>query len=248
MELSNNNINGGITLTFGDCAENHVGMQKIGVKELNGFSLLNIKEIVEKFPNKEIKKYSLHHSINDSNNKAYVYIIKNVFPDHIELYNELKNLNWDTKAYMYGRVVNKHARYNLCFADFNQEPDYENGKGRIIKINDVPGLKKINDTISVLPNCNNLKVEGNYYYDIDKCGIGFHGDSERKKVIGVRLGASYPIVYQWYHKKEPISEIINIPIDSGDIYIMSEKAVGTDWKSSSIKTLRHAAGSSKFIN
>ena len=231
-------IKGGITLTFGDCAENHVGMQKIGVKKLNGFSLSNIKEIVETFPDKEVKKYSLHKVINDDNNKAYVYVIKNVFPDHLALYDELKILDWDKKAYMYGRVVNKHARYNLCFSNFNQEPDYINSKGRIIKINDV---------ISLLPHCDNLEVEGNYYYDINNCGIGFHGDSERKKVIGVRLGDSYPIVYQWYHKKEPISDIINIPIDSGDIYIMSEKAVGTDWKSSSIKTLRHAAGSDKFI-
>ena len=240
-------IKGGITLTFGDCAENHVGMQKIGIKDINGFSLSNIKEIVDKFPNNEIKKYSLHKIINDKNNKAYIYVIKKVFTDHENIYENLKNLNWDAKAFMYGRVVNKHARYNLCFSDFNQEPDYENGKGRIIKINDVPSLKKINDVISVLPYCENLKVEGNYYYDIKKCGIGFHGDSERRKVIGVRLGESFPIAFQWYHKKEPISEIINIPIESGDIYIMSEKTVGTDWKSSSIKTLRHAAGSDKFI-
>ena len=236
---------GGITLTFGDCAENHVGMQKIGSKELNGFSLSDIKEIVEKFPDKEIIKYKLHQGIN--NNKAYVYVIKNVFPDHEELYEELKNLDWDKKAYMYGRVVNKHARYNLCFADFNQDPDYENGKGRIIKINEIQSLNKINDIISQLPHCSNLKVEGNYYYDINKCGIGFHGDSERRKVIGVRLGETFPIVFRWYHKNNPISDIISIPINSGDIYIMSEKAVGTDWKSSNTQTLRHAAGSDKFI-
>jgi hypothetical protein len=26
---------------------------------------------------------------------------------------------------MYGRVVNKRARHNICFSDFDQEPDYE---------------------------------------------------------------------------------------------------------------------------
>lgn len=30
-------------------------------------------------------------------------------------------------------------------------------------------------------------MEGNYYYDINKTGIGFHGDSERKKVIAISL-------------------------------------------------------------
>ena len=34
----------------------------------------------------------------------------------------------------------------------------------------------------------NLICEGNRYFDIKKCGIGWHGDSERKKVIGLRLG------------------------------------------------------------
>lgn len=32
------------------------------------------------------------------------------------------------------------------------------------------------------------------------------------------------------------------------VYIMSEKAVGTDWKHSSIPTMRHAAGCRKYTN
>ena len=31
-------------------------------------------------------------------------------------------------------------------------------------------------------------------------------------------------------------------LNSGDVYIMSDKAVGFDWKRSSLLTLRHAAG------
>ncbi len=49
-----------------------------------------------------------------------------------ELFEELLKLDWDSKAYMYGRVVNKYARHNLCFADEPQEPNYEEGKGRVI--------------------------------------------------------------------------------------------------------------------
>ena len=33
----------------------------------------------------------------------------------------------------------------------------------------------------------------------------------------------------------------------GDMYIMEEKAVGNDWKKSSIFTLRHAAGAEKYL-
>ena len=37
---------------------------------------------------------------------------------------EMGNLQWDKKAKMYGKVVNKHARYNICFGNESQDPDY----------------------------------------------------------------------------------------------------------------------------
>lgn len=93
----------------------------------------------------------------------------------------------------------------------------------------------------------NLKGECNYYYDISKTGIGYHGDSERRKVIGIRLGANMPLYYRWYKNNEIKSEKFKLDLDGGDIYVMSEKAVGTDWKKSSIYTLRHATGCNKYI-
>ena len=35
---------------------------------------------------------------------------------------------------------------------------------------------------------------------------------------------------------------MRIDLSHGDMYIMSEKATGNDWKKSSIETWRHAAG------
>ena len=113
---------------------------------------------------------------------------------------EQKALNWDKKAKIYGRVVNKQARWNLCYDDKPSEPDYEIGKGRVIALNDVPKLNSLREKIKEYfgPKAQDLKVEGNYY-DVRKCGIGFHGDSERRKVIGDRLGnADLPLYYQWY--------------------------------------------------
>ena len=37
-----------ITLTYGDCAENHVGMQQLGEKEDRGFSLDELKKLCVK--------------------------------------------------------------------------------------------------------------------------------------------------------------------------------------------------------
>ena len=87
-----------------------------------------------------------------------------------------------------------------------------------------------------------------YYYDKYVCGIGFHGDSERRKVIGIRLGngESTPLHYQWFKNGEAIGERIILQLNGGDIYVMSEKAVGTDWKKRLIYTLRHATGCEKY--
>ena len=73
-------------------------------------------------------------------------------------------------------------------------------------------------------------AEANYYYDIKKCGIGFHGDSERKKVIGIRMGASLPLHFQWFQKSIPTGSRLELSLNHGDIYIMSEKTTGNDWK------------------
>ncbi len=50
------------------------------------------------------------------------------------------DLEWYKKAFMYGRVVNKHARHNLCFDDVSQKSDFENGKGSVINFEILPIL------------------------------------------------------------------------------------------------------------
>lgn len=234
------------TITFGDVAENHKGMQTIGTMK-DGFShddLVNIKTRLE--------DRQILCELIDLGREAYVLVIRNGVNHFIhpytssDLFNEHNALEKDTKAFMYGRVVNKKARHNLCFSDFSQEPDYENGKGRIVSWPLITGI--LRNSLSELIGDNDLVSEGNYYYDISKCGIGYHGDSERKRVIGVRLGASMPLVFWWYQKNERVGDRIDLMLNDGDIYIMSEKATGNDWKKRNILTLRHAAGCKKFID
>jgi hypothetical protein len=247
-----------ITLTFGDCGENHKGMQMIGdkVEKGDGYNLKNLNNIRIRFQKLgcEVELYCLNDEL-DKNidvDTAHVLIIRNaiqkVWNTYDELIEEQKNLNYDTKVFMYGRVVNKNARYNLCFDDIAQEPDYENGKGRIIVFKSMPHLEKIRSSFSKLfgKKFKNMICESNYYYDITKTGIGYHGDTERRKVVAIRLGESLPIYYQWYYKNDPIGDKIEINLNGGDIYVMSEKAVGTDWKERNIYTLRHATGCDKY--
>ena len=253
-----------ITLTFGDQAENHVGMQKIGKLAIEGFNRNDLLDAKKKFEKKGYKCNIVNLSKNlpkeyaESVEKAYLLIVRDgincLLSDFTdsgadELLKEQKTLVPDKKAFMYGRVVNKVARYNLCFDTVAQEPDYKNGKGRIVAYSTVPMLSKLRDELEKYfgKKGKGLAVEGNYYYDVKKCYIGYHGDSERVLVIGLRLGAMIPLHYQWFYKGEEVGDRLKINFKHGDLYVMSEKATGNDWKLKNVATLRHAAGTEKVL-
>lgn len=243
-----------ITITFGEQVENHAGMEKIGGMRTCGFTVEELEKARD-VCNREGMKAEIIYLPCDNEEyeveQACVLVIKNMlkYRDVKEIEIEQLELNWDTKAKMRGRVVNKKARYNLCYADYEQDPDYKNGRGTIVNFRHLPTLSKLR---KLLPKylgekAENLYAEGNYYYDIEKCYIGGHGDAERKIVIALRLGASLPLYYMWYCNSKPISERIRIDLDDGDIYVMSEKATGNDWKKRKIPTLRHATGNDKYF-
>lgn len=246
-----------ITLTMGDCAENGVGMQKISrqTEPCDGFTRTDFEKIQKRLEESDVKTELITLS-SGKEPDASVFVIRNGVNvllgnrTHVMMYDEQKSLIWDTKKRIYGRVVNSQARYNLCYSDQSQEPDYVNGKGRIISFNDVPLMTSLMDKLEELvgPKASNLSVEGNRYYDITKCGISPHGDAERKICIGVRLGTvSLPLHYKWYLNSESYGPQYTIQLHPGDIYFMSEKAVGKDWKKKNIPTLRHATGASKYV-
>jgi hypothetical protein len=254
-----NKIKQTYTITYGDQAENHVGMQKIGTMAEEGFTLSELKLAAKKWIKKGYKCELLHlnkslpKSISGEN--AHVLIVRKGVNSllgtytHKDLLIEQQKLKVDKKAKMRGKVVNKHARWNLCFGEESQEADYKNNKGTIIAYEDVPLTSRIRDNLPKYlgDKAANLMGEMNYYYDNSKCGIGFHGDSERRIVVGIRLGDKLPLHYQWFLKSLPIGKRIELKLNGGDLYIMSSKTVGTDWKRRLIPTLRHAAGCKKYL-
>ena len=262
-----------ITITLGDQAENHAGMEILGklVEAGEGFNLTdldNIKLNLETIGIEcELVALELYEDINTIDvsimppEEAYVLIIRDGVNKILQrcsdfnkedMFAEQCELDLDKQAWMKGKVVNKHARWNLCFDDESREPNYTEKKGRIVGYDQVPITKMLLSQIPIYfgEKGENLKGEGNYYYDKNKCGIGFHGDSERRKVIGIRLGLGEtpPLHYQWFRESEPVGQRIMLNLNGGDMYVMSEKAVGQDWKRKKIYTLRHATGCSKFTN
>tara|TARA_B100001175_G_scaffold301367_1_gene294408 strand:- start:128 stop:1000 length:873 start_codon:yes stop_codon:yes gene_type:complete len=192
-----------------------------------------------------------------------------------EIYKEIGPIRWDAEyldpnkyrteivdgkeVKVRGKRMNKRARTNLCFVpDREQEPAVFEGKGTIYDLKKMKamnecverlreeiatGLIEIGSKTKVIINV----VEGNRYYDLKKTGIGFHGDTERVVVICLSIGGfNYPMRWQWFKDGMPVGKPIDIFLNSGDVYIMSEKAVGADWKLKSKYTLRHAAGAEKY--
>ena len=143
---------------------------------------------------------------NYNGEKAELLIIRNAIDNHNEIFEELMDLKWDDKYFDTRRqkVLNKHARTNLCFSNYSQKADFENKKGTIIDYLDVKELNKAKNIIIKAINEENLECEGNRYNDINKNGIGWHGDAERKKVIGLRLGKSMKLCFNWFKNSKSI--------------------------------------------
>lgn len=180
-----------------------------------------------------------------------------------DLWNEIQPLPWDTQVKLHGTVKNKRARYNLCFADYSLEPDYEAHQARVYDMTRLPHMcalrgrmaAAISSVVATGPSLGGsgqtpieaMECEGNYYYDLDHTYIGFHGDTERKRVVGVRLGATIPLWFQWYSASRPVGPAMMVDLHDGDLFVMSDKAVGHDWRRPSIHTLRHAAGHASVL-
>lgn len=266
--IRNNEV---ITLTWCDAAENHIGMENIGEKSINGFNLKDLQFAQEKFEDKgykcrliKLNDYYEKEEIPERNKPedAYILVVEKgvicLLNDEKDdstnnlimhnLYKELTSFEWDRKYYDSRRkkILNKHARANVCFSEEAQEADFENKKGTIIAFRDLKMTNLIRDKLPEFIGINaiNLKCEGNYYFNKLKCGIGFHGDAERKKVIGLRIG-DMTLKFSWFVNNKPIGRPLNLELNDGDLYIMSEKTTGNDWKRRKV-TLRHAAGCEKF--
>ncbi len=240
-----------ITITFGDCSENHVGMEKNGYLALSGYDSADLDKIASNFQGKEIERFDLTEYIIDepySGVKPELLIIRNAIENHVDIFNELCNLDWDSKYFDVRRqkVLNKHARTNLCFSNFSQTADFENRQGTIVDYKSVPCLNSAKNIILNAAGETTLECEGNKYENIAKNGIGWHGDSERKKVIGLRLGESMVLNFNWFKQSKPIGNMLRVQLNSGDLYVMTEKTTGFDWKRRSLLTLRHSAGANKY--
>ena len=249
-----------MTITFAESVENHAGMQSIGCKLPTGLSRTFLQDICKN------SDYVLHH-LRCEDDAGLVVVVPNGVerllgamgdrqkkPAAQALYEEILGQSFDNQFYNVKRrrVMYKHGRLNNCFADIEQAPQLSVGKGTVVNFSSVPLLSKLRQRLPSLVAdsdakklLSNLYAETNLYVNVRKksTGIGFHGDTERSLVVGVRLGpAQQPLRFQWFRRSEKQGAEYIVNLEEGDIYIMCEKAVGGDWLRKKKLTLRHGVG------
>lgn len=247
-------------LTLGEQAEIRVGSTLMG-KGLakHGLSVGELKAIGEKIGGCDFR--ILSESLDKKNqpgNEAAVLLIKNGVDRMVgegsadAMLAEQQGVKYDTQYFDHRRqkTVTNRARLNVVFGSIGIPHSDDYSQGSVIGWDTVPTFSLLRATLPsfVGDKAKDLNGEGNFYHHSDAY-IGFHGDGERKIVIGTSLGKTSTLRFYW---RAPHSSIAHKPpfdfvVEHGDIYIMSEKASGNDWRYRSKYRLVHAAGPEKFL-
>ena len=167
-----------------------------------------------------------------------------------ELIQEQRKIRYDRKFWnaRQRKTMNKRARYNTCFGETSISPSEDFSQPTVHAF--PPRLAAFRTGCAAVlgPKAQGLGAEGNHYFE-PRSGIGFHGDSERKIVICLSLGGSSTLRYQWRFpgSSEHTLPPTDVRVGHGDVYVMSEKATGFDWRFRSRIRVVHGAGAEKYI-
>ena len=252
------------SLTIGNGGENHTGMEFLGKRRQRGEGwdidrLLAAKDILENIFGKKVEVFNLNElclgEVEIPEQKrpkdAYLMVVRNFLTKevHENFKKELSSYEWDRKYFDTRRqkVLNKHARANVCYGKTGRASDFENKKGTIIGFDQSPLVERLLRVVEILMNDKDLIVEGNQYDDVDKNGIGPHGDTERVLVACLRVGEAMTMKFGMFNDCLMKGKSFKTIINGGDLYFMSEEAVGAEWKHRSKWTWRHAAGAKKYL-
>jgi alkylated DNA repair dioxygenase AlkB len=252
-------------LTLGEQSEIRPGTLRIGNGLASrGFTLDDLTEFKERLGDCA-RLVMLHECLeieserNKKTNQAALLVIKNGINVLMEdgyyaskMYQEQKELRYDRKffdaIYRQETVQNK-ARKNAMFADKGCQHSEDYKQPTVIAYDSAPLLKAFRNKLPEFfgNKARVLNCEGNQYFE-PKSGINFHGDSERKKVICGSLGRTMTLRFVWRAPggKKLCSKAIDVRLEHGDMYIMSEKTTGFDWQYSEKYHLVHAAGETQI--
>ena len=258
-------MNNRYAITFGEVAILHIGGKEYGKGRLeNGFSTDELKNIAknnlnteyisisDKLPSKLRKDNEagiiVFRSVSKKqNNKDKKFVLGLNKKEAGKLYFEQETVEYDQKYWDNRRkkTLNKRARYNIVFGKERIKHNDDYKQNSVSSFSDLKYLNKFRKRLHLILGMKSKKLnaEGNKYFH-DKSGIGYHGDAERKIVICLSLGKSTTLRYHWRlpHSSDHTLQPTDIKLNHGDVYVMSEKATGWDWKLRSKVRVVHGAG------
>eukprot|EP01001_Neometanema_parovale_P008764 NODE_5024_length_990_cov_105.495963_g4816_i0.p1 GENE.NODE_5024_length_990_cov_105.495963_g4816_i0~~NODE_5024_length_990_cov_105.495963_g4816_i0.p1 ORF type:complete len:286 (-),score=58.86 NODE_5024_length_990_cov_105.495963_g4816_i0:132-932(-) len=254
------------SITFGENAQMRIGDGENVGKSLGligeskrdvGFSPDQLIAASAGFPGSHVLK--VHEHLPEdlrAGNEAVLLVIPNGVDAILgegakeRLLKEQQQLVYDQQSLLGGELITSKTRFTAVFDDKGTPADPKAGRGVIIGFDTCPELAKLRDSLANVfgSTTKGLVAEGNHYFD-PNCGIDYHGDTDRKNVICVRLGASTGLSYHWMVDGQPLGEPIQTTLNHGDMYVMSEKATGHDWEDTDKKRVYvlHAAGHSDYM-
>lgn len=250
-------------ITFGETAVLHIGGEEVGARRSSGFTVPELHLLAEKLTKEgvETELVDLSEALPKKlrkDNEAATLVIRNgasvLLRDEDAaacLLREQEDLSYDSQYWdaRRGRTLTKRARHNLVFGEEAATPSKDFKQYSVKAFRDLPHLAKFRAALAerLGEKAQGLFAEGNHYFETSS-GIGFHGDSERKIVICLSLGASSTLRYCWRMpgSSENVGQV-DIAVHHGDVYVMSEKATGFDWRCRSKVRVVHAAGAEKYI-
>lgn len=187
---------------------------------------------------------------------AYALVVKKglqyLLPEGSEpntLYHELAELSMDTRVVVKNQLIERTDRHRVCCGMSAQYPNFREDRGTVHPFSSVPIIDHIQET---LPDVFGVRAkdtvcETDYYFDTSKCCLPYHGNPERCKYIALCTGHGIQVHMGWFLGEKKIGTRIEIVLTHGDLLILSEKAIGSDWTRSDILTLRHAFGSTEVL-
>lgn len=239
-------------LIFSDTVNHGRGMQNFGMTSNSGFKN---EDIIRMYSSLDPNTAELHNIKNILPKTlyeipdAFILVMRQKLKDNAdEILPIFNNLLWDSQRLQNGKLVESKINNKLLFCDLNDlellPANFNEKYGTIHNINRMDALMKLYKIIESNFS-SNLYAEGIAFNDLNECYVPMGQEKDKKKIIGLHLGSSFPLNFRWYHKTEKVSDPYQINLNHGDLYIMSEMAAGLNKESKTKLYIKHGHGFNK---
>lgn len=193
-----------------------------------------LDDIQEYFTKKESRTYLMNLKKHDDEPDARVLLVKNgikwIGANKEKLYEEISAID---KSHM----VRKSLCWSYCATNLKRLPEL----GKIQQ-----GIDCMANQLG-MPHLTGLLAEASVYEN-DFSGERYRGDDHgNSPVIGCNLGNDQFICFRSFFRHEMYGNEIKIKLEHGDMYFLSEEAVGIGWRKTNTMAFRRRLGTDKFL-